>query len=424
MLLAIVALTAIALLFGLLLLVLFEPSLPYRAVPPDLALDSTSFVRLMGEVSDSNVHGADTFEVLTDGPRFYAAELNAIANAATSVHLEAFIFHRSEIGDRFLAALAACARRGVHVRVIVDAIGSFPTPDRYFDALRAAGGAVAWYQPIRWYTLKRFNNRTHRELIIVDGQVGFIGGAGISAHWLGASRPGLALPWRDTMVRVTGGIVAGLQSAFVENWIEATGEILAGDDAFPYAREEPGPGNALVCCHAPSPARGSRARVLFQLLLASARRSIDINSPYFLPDGSARGELRRAAERGVRVRIITPGSTNNHPLARRASRRRYGELLLAGIELFEYQPRMIHAKILVVDGTWSVVGSTNFDSRSFDLNDEVNLAAMDRPLAARLLGDFEADLAASRRITYGEWKDRPWTERVMAQLGAVLERQE
>lgn len=419
----IVALIAIAVTCGLTLLVLFEPGLSYRVVAPGLALDSAAFIRLVAAVSDSEVRHADTFEVLTNGSHFYASELAAIAAASASVHIEAFIFHPGDIGDRFIAALTERARSGVKVRLVVDAIGSFPTPNRYFASLRAAGAVVAWYQPIRWYTLKRVNNRTHRELVIVDGQVGYIGGAGIGAHWIN-DRSGASPPWRDTMVRVTGSIVGGLQTAFVENWVESTGEILTGADSFPVAAPTGGPGNALVVSSAPSPARGSRARVLFQLLLASALESIEINSPYFLPDVSARGELIRAKQRGVRVRVITPGDANNHPVARRASRRRYGELLRAGIEIHEYQPGMIHAKILVVDGTWSVLGSTNFDNRSFDLNDEVNLAVMAPALAARLLDDFRADLAATRSICYQTWIERPWRERLLAALESFLERQE
>jgi cardiolipin synthase len=413
---------AILLLCALALLVLFEPGLDYRVAPPELHVDSPEFVRLLGVVSNSGVRRAESREVLTNGPSFYAAELAAIEAARVSVHVEAFIFHPSVVADRFLAALTERARLGVKVRVIVDAIGSMPTPDAYFAGLRAAGGEVVWYQPIRWYTLKRFNNRTHREVIVVDGTIGFIGGAGISAHW-DTGEAGEA-PWRDTMLRVTGSVVAALQTCFIENWVEATGEILAGPDSFPPGPAADDGSPALTVISVPSPARSSRARVLFQVLLASARDSIDINSPYFVPDASVRRELIGAVARGVRVRVITPGAANNHPTARRASRRRYGDLLRGGVEIHEYQPSMIHAKILVVDRTWAVVGSTNFDSRSFALNDEVNMAVMDPPLAARLLVDFGRDLAASRRIDHQEWVRRSAGERTLAWLGTFLERQE
>jgi cardiolipin synthase len=420
--LTIIELAALAVLGALVLLVLFEPGLSYRIDPPALRLDSPDFMRLVGAVSDSEIHEAERIEVLTNGSNFYPAELAAIETARVSVHVEMFILQPSRIADRFIEALTARARSGVKVRVTIDAIGSLPAPESYFAELRAAGGSVVRYQPIRWYTLKRFNNRSHRDLIIVDGNIGFIGGAGISVHWDEGDN-GKA-PWRDTMVRVTGSVVTGLQTCFIENWLEATGEILAGPDTFPAVSGRKRGCPALVAISAPSPARSSRARILFQLLLAAAGQSIDINSPYFLPDKSARAELMRAARRGIRLRVITPGEANNHPIARRASRRRYGELLNAGVEIYEYQPGMIHAKVLVVDGIWSVVGSTNFDSRSFHLNDEVNLAAMDDQLAKRLLDDFEKDVAASHRVTYDEWNRRPWRERVLALLGFFLERQE
>jgi cardiolipin synthase A/B len=406
----------------LLLLVLFEPSLRYHAATSIPEATSGAFLRVLSAITDSEVRDAETVEVLTNGGVFYEAELAAIRKAGNSIHIEAFIFHPSEIGDRFLAALTERAQAGVTVRVVVDAIGSLPTPDRYFATLRAAGGRVAWYQPIRWYTLKRFNNRTHREIIVVDGTIGFVGGAGIASHWLETKQGNV--PWRDTMLRVSGSLAAGLQTTFAENWLESTGEILADATIFPEFRPSVKNKAGLVVIGTPSPARSSRVRVLFQVLLAAARESIDINSPYFLPDPSARRELIAAADRGVRVRVITPGSANNHPVARRASRRRYGELLKAEVEIYEFQPGMIHAKILVVDGLVCVVGSTNFDSRSFDLNDEVGMAVSDRALAARLNVDFERDRALSQPVTYAQWENRPLAERVLAMLGLFLERQE
>jgi len=406
---------------ALLLLVLFEPGLSYRVDAPVPPPDSRDFLRLVGSITDSDVRDASSVDVLTNGTAFYDAELDAIRTARKTVHVVAFILHPSAIGNRFLAALTERARAGVRVRVIVDAIGSFPTPDRYFADLRAAGGEVAWYQPIRWYTLKRFNNRTHREIIVIDGDIGFVGGAGISSHWLD---PAKERPWRDSMLRVTGNLVCGLQTAFAENWLEATSEILADDSAFPLMPTPPGGSPGIVVIGTPSPARSSPARVLFQVVLAAARVSVDINSPYFLPDASARRELIVAARRGVRIRIMTPGDANNHPLARRASRRRYGELLAAGIEMLEYQPGMIHAKILVADGACCIMGSTNFDSRSFDLNDEVNIVLVDPKLAQRLKEDYERDVAASRPVTLDEWRNRPIVEKTLALLGFFLERQE
>jgi cardiolipin synthase len=330
--------------------------------------------------------------------------------------------------------------------MVVDAIGSFATRNDYFKELKAAGGRVEWYQPIRWYTFKRFNNRTHRELLVVDGKVGFIGGAGFADQWLKADKSGPR--WRDTYVRVEGSLVVGLQTTFVENWLEASGEILSGAEYFPDCfdagragkgdgRGDSGGGapdasnspeelrSGLVVISSPGMGRSTRARVLFQALLAAARKTIHINSPYFLPDASTRRELIRAAkERGVQVQIITPGSHADHALTRASGRRRFGELLKNGVCISEYQPAMIHAKVLVVDGVWSVVGSTNFDNRSFGLNDEVNLAAADKGLARRLGEDFANDLSQSKVITYEMWERRPLKERLIEALGTIIERQQ
>jgi cardiolipin synthase len=411
----------------LLLLVMFEPGLEYRVSAQPGAIDSEGFLALLGSVINARIFRNSAVEVYSSGESIYEAELAAIGSARSTVHIEAYLFLRGLAGDRFLEALTACARRGVTVRIVVDAIGSLLTPNRYFAGLRAAGGRVMWYQPIRWYTLKRFNNRTHRELLIVDGRVGFIGGAGIADYWLPSPVPGR--PWRDTVVRVTGPLVAGLQTSFIENWLECSGEILTGKEDFPDAGSAPGGGASgavvgLVVNSTPSAARATRARMLFQLLLASARKTILINSPYFVPDRSAREELLRAVKRGVSVTVITPNELNNHPVARLASRRRYGELIAGGVAVHEYQPTMIHAKVLIVDSAWTILGSTNFDNRSFGLNDEVNVALRDESLAARMEADFAADLARSHLIDYETWARRSVGERILAIAGIALERQE
>jgi cardiolipin synthase len=325
-----------------------------------------------------------------------------------------------------LAALEERARAGVRVRLILDRYGSLLTPKRYFRSLQRAGGELHWYQPIAWYTLKRLNNRTHRDLLIVDGEVGFVGGMGVADYWTGPPRRGR--PWRDTMIRVSGPLAKGLQTAFAENWLEASGEILHDEDfthAAPGELQPPAPGSgiALVVNSAPSEGRSTRARALFQILVASARVSIRIASPYFLPDRSLLRELVRAARRGVSVTLLLPGRWNNHPLTRLGSRRRYGVLLEAGVAIHEYQPTMMHAKVMVVDGLWSVLGSTNFDHRSFGLNDEVNVAIFGRDLATRLEADFAADLALSAAIGMEDWRRRALGERAFALLARVLERQ-
>lgn len=415
----------------LLSLVLFEPSLRYEVKPPRVPLDSEEFLCLMGALADAPIHRHNSVEVLNGGELFYEAELEAIRTARRCIHIEAFLFTPGPITDRFMQALTERARAGVGVKLVLDAIGCFHTPMSYFRDLRAAGGQVYWYQPIRWYTLKRLNNRTHRELIIVDGELGFIGGAGISPHWLGGMNG--ERPWADMMCRIRGSMVAGLQTTFAENWLQASNEVLSDAENFPLCcragsqrgeQETRGSVSGLVVIGTPSPARASRSRIVFQVLLATAQKTIHINSPYFLPDRSARRELIRAVQRGVEVQVITPGELNNHKLTRFTSRRFYGELLKGGVEIYEYQPRMIHKKALIVDGTWSVVGSTNFDTRSFGLNDEVNLAAVDGDLAARLIDDFEREKRESRRITYDEWRRRPIWEKLLSLIGSLLQRQE
>jgi cardiolipin synthase A/B len=421
-----VSFAALAIVAVLLFLILFEPAVPYRARAARVRPDAAEFVNYLSAIVNARVFSAGEVEVLSSGEATFAAELEAIRAARHSVHFEAYLFLRGRTADAMLAALCERARAGVRVRVIADRYGSFFTPKAYFAELERAGGEVYWYQPVAWYTLKRLNNRTHRDLLIVDGNVGFVGGIGVADYWVGPRRRGR--PWRDTMVRVTGDLVKGLQTSFAENWLEAAGEILAEEEFSITADGEPealphGDGLGMVVSSSPGEGRATRARLLFQMLVASARRSIYIASPYFMPDRSMLAELVRAAERGVAVTVLVPGKWNNHPLTRLASRRRYGMLLEAGVAIYEYQPAMMHAKVMVVDGIWSVVGSTNFDNRSFSLNDEVNAVILQRRLAWRLEQDFAADLALSAPIALSDWRRRPFYERAFATLARVLERQ-
>jgi cardiolipin synthase len=409
---------------GLLFLsVLFEPGLAYK-VPDDVpAPDSDTLIRVVTALSDAQMRRGCSVEVFPEATTFYPAEFAAIAEARTSVHLEAYIFRDGETAQKLLAVLTERALAGVSVKLVLDSFGNLFVPKKIFAALVAAGGRVVWYQPVAWSSIKRYNNRTHRELLIVDGKIGFCGGAGIADWWTGDhGKP----PWRDSMYKVTGDLALSLQTTFSENWLEASGEILLVAADFPKLPPGDGPQDGtrgFVVASTPTAGRSTRARILFQSLIAASRESITINSPYFVPDGSTRRELVRAVKRGVKVRIVTPGKLNNHGMTRRLSRRTYGELLAAGVEIFEYQPAMIHRKALVVDALWCVVGSTNFDNRSFGLNDEVNLAVIDRGLATRLAEVFAGDLAGSVRITYEEWKRRPYVERILANFGRVFARQ-
>ena len=419
----ILAVISIAFLLLMLFLALFEPGLRFKIRgAPSAPLDSEDFRRMLASLTNATIHDTDHVDVLTNGEIFYEAELEAIRSAQHSVNIEAYIFQKGKVAARFMEALIERAASGVKVKLVIDAIGSFATWDRYLKPLREAGGRVERYHPIRLHTLPRVNNRTHRTLIIVDGRVGFVGGAGVADHWLYGGKK--SSRWRDTMFRVVGCAVTDLQSTFVENWLEASGEILAEIGYFPPCRSA-GDSRVMIVDSSPSPGQSTRARILFQTLLASAHKSICINSPYFLPDRSARAEMVRAIkERGVKITIITPGRHADHLLTRTSSKRLYGQLLNAGAQIFEYEAAMMHAKVLVVDSAWCVVGSTNFDNRSFGLNDEVNLAAFDPLLAERLQQDFVRDLQESKEVTYDEWKRRSLFERAHEWLGWVLERQQ
>ena len=378
------------------LLDFFGPALPYSMEnDPACALDSDEFAQYLSVVTDGTIRSARLTR-LKDGASFYPAQMEAIRRAKRAINLETYEFMEGEVAAEMLAALTERAQAGVEVRLIVDALGSFSTHKEYFGPLRAAGGRMEWYHPMRWDTWQKANNRTHRKLLAVDGEVGFVGGAGVADYWL---RGTVGTPaWRDTMFRVEGQAVAGLISTFSENWLECSGEILSGPAQFGF-RAEPGGRTSFVVASTPH-GGGTQARILFQALIKSAKEAIRITTPYFLPDRSARHALVEAVQRrGVKVQILTAGPKIDHPTIRTLSRHSSRYLLRGGAEIFEYEPAMIHAKLMTVDGLWSVVGSTNFDHRSFALNDEVNLAVLDRELAATIEADFFEDLKRSQRLT-------------------------
>src|SRR6201996_2667341 len=376
----------------------FGSALPY-AMPEknQAALDSEEFIQFLSLVTDGTRRRSQITR-LRNGAEFYPSYLDSIRGAQHAVNLEAYEFLEGQVATEILAALAERAAAGVEVRIIVDALGSFGTRDSYFNALRAAGGQVCWYHPLHWNTWPKVNNRTHRKLLVIDGETGFIGGAGIADHWLHDT----SVPvWRDTVFCVEGEAVAGLISAFCENWLESSGEILSGSRQFGFRSLSEGV-ESFVVSSTPH-GGGTQARILFKALINSARHTIRITTPYFLPDRSARQALIAAIqERGVTVQILTAGPRIDHPIIRKLSHRSVRHLLQAGAEIFEYQPSMIHAKLMTVDGLWNVVGSTNFDHRSFALNDEVNLAVLDHQLAAIIEADFFADLEQSCKLSLSD----------------------
>jgi len=416
-----IALIAIVLQGLSLFLALFGPDLPYSVGDsPAAPIDSPEFCNLLNFLTEAKLLHGNRIEVLTDGPCFYDAELAAIANARRSINLEAYIFHRGDIARRFAHALAERARAGVEVRVTLDYIGSFSTTLSYLKELIDAGGRVEWYHSLRPDLLLQLNNRTHRELLIVDGCTAFIGGAGIGDWWF---RDGVrGNRWRDMMMRVEGPSAPALQAVFAQNWLRVSGEILTGDEYF-HLPHETDHSSALVVGSTPA-AGATQARILFQLLISYARKCIYISTPYFLPDRSARQAIALAArERHVEVKILTPGDNSDQRLARASSRHLYGSLLKEGVKIYEYRPSMNHTKAMMIDDCWVVVGSTNFDYRSFAINDEVNIALLDPVLTRRVAQNFERDLSNSNEITYADWRKK-FRFRVSERLFSLLERQE
>jgi cardiolipin synthase len=401
------------------LVLLFTPRIDYHVATP-IRPDSDEFVRVIQSACQAAIHRGNRVQVFTNGTQFYPAMRDAILAAQESVDLEAYIFHPGDTADMLIDALVERARAGVEVRMVMDAIGSVGMGGRSATRLRDAGCLLHFYQPIRWYRLHRLNNRTHRELLVIDGRVAFTGGAGVADWWY---RPQGGEPaWRDTMVRIEGPIVAALQGVFAENWLECCGEILSSPRHWP-PLETVGNAEAMLVRSSPSD-RATVSRVVFQMLIEGAVASIDIATPYFLPDRAMRRALIRAAQRGVRVRIMVPGRHTDQHLVRLASRRMYKELLAGGVMLYEYRPSMTHVKALMVDHAWTMIGTTNVDNRSFEHNDEVNVAFREADIASRLRHDFEADLAASDEITLDSWSRRPLLEKLVGPVCWILERQQ
>jgi cardiolipin synthase len=342
--------------------------------------------------------------------------LAAIRGARHTITFETYIYWSGDIGKAFADALAERARAGVKVHVLLDWVGSSKVDEAFVKEMEAAGVQVRKFHKPRWYDLSKMNNRTHRKLLVVDGRIGFTGGVGIAPAWTGDAQD--AEHWRDSHFRAEGPVVAQMQAVFMDNWIKATGDVLHGERYFP-ALSEVGRQRAQV--FSSSPSGGSESMHLMYLLsIAAATRSIDLSSAYFVPDELTVRTLVDAMRRGVRLRIITPGPIIDSQTVRSASRAGWGPLLEAGAEISEYQPTMFHCKVFTVDGLLVSVGSTNFDNRSFRLNDEANLNIYDAEFAAAQTAQFEADLKQSRRVTLQAWRDRPWTEKLQEHLAALL----
>jgi cardiolipin synthase len=403
----------------LVLVFLFTPHINYH-LSRRASVHADDFLYTLQSTCQAALHHGNQVTIYTNGSEFYPAMLDAIRNATRSVNMECYIFQPGRIADQFIDALSDRARKGLNVTIVVDAIGSFNLWGRPVRRLRAAGCRIESYQRLRWYSLARFNNRTHRELLIVDGRVAFAGGAGIADWW--AYPKGGRPAWRDTMARFEGPIVAALQGVSAENWLECCGEILTGPEYFPNL-DKAGETTAFVIRSSPSD-RATASRVTFQLLMEGADRDVRISTPYFLPDRALRRALVEIASRGVTVSVIVPGRRTDQRWVRLASRRMWGQLLAAGVQIYEYHATMTHVKVMIIDGLWAVLGTTNIDNRSFEHNDEVNVGLRDTAVAARLMEDYKRDLEQCQQITLERWQRRPVWEKIAGPFVWIREREQ
>ena len=379
-------------------------------------LRDPQFQRSMGSLLGAPILTGNAVVDLQNGDAIFPAMLQSIRQAQRSIAFETYIYWSGEIGEAFAAALSERARAGVKVHVLLDWMGSVKMEDRFLERMRVAGVEVERYHKPHWYNLSRMNNRTHRKLLVVDGRVAYTGGVGIADQWEGhAQDPD---HWRDTHFRVEGPVVAQFQSVFMDNWIKATGRVLHGEAYFPPLPEA---GQTAAQMVSSSPTGGSESvHLMYLMAIEAAHDSIDLASAYFVPDEMAVNALVAAARRGVKLRIITPGGHIDTETVRAASRARWGRLLEAGVEISEYEPTMYHLKMMIVDGHFVSVGSTNFDNRSFRLNDEANLNVYDDAFARRCEEVFRHDLARARRIGLEEWRHRPWSERLWERATSAL----
>jgi cardiolipin synthase len=380
------------------------------------AIADPQFRRSMGVLLGPPIVEGNKVEVLLNGDQIFPAMLEAIRHAQKTINFETYIYWSGSIGQEFTQALSERARAGVKVHVMLDYIGSIKLDHDQLESMRKAGVEVQRYHKPVWWKLARLNNRTHRKLLIVDGKIGFTGGVGIADKWRGHAQD--EDHWRDTHFRIEGPAVGQIQAVFMDNWTKSTGRVLDGEEYFPVLEKA---GDMPAQMFSSSPTGGSESMHLMYLMaITAASKTIDLSSSYFVPDELAVKALVAAARRGVRVRIITPGKKIDAEVVRMASRDRWGELLAAGIQIAEYQPTMYHVKALIVDSLLVSVGSTNFDSRSFEINDEANLNVLDSEFAKQQTMIFDDDWRHARQVTLARWQDRPALQKLSDNLASAF----
>jgi cardiolipin synthase A/B len=366
------------------------------------------FEREMGTLLGPAILPGNQITALQNGDEIFPAMLKAIRAAQFTIDFETYIYWSGQTGEQFAQALIERARAGIKVHLMLDWLGSEKMTPQLLQEMTDAGVEIERYHALHWYSLGKLNNRTHRKVLIIDGKLGFTGGVGIADQWTGHAQD--SDHWRDMHFQIEGPVVAQFQSAFLDNWIKTTGRVLNGERYFPILQPT---GDLKMQMFISSPAGGSESmRLMYLLAITAAEQSIDIEAAYFIPDDLMTRELIKARSRGVRIRILLPDKHIDSETVRIATKRAWGPLLKSGVEIHEYDPTMLHCKMLIFDHYMVSVGSTNFDMRSFELNDEASLNVYDADFAKQMTAVFEADLNSSTRYNYEQWEHRPWLERV------------
>lgn len=387
-----------------------------HGISPIGEIDSPEVIRSMGQLLGPPVVGGNRIRHLKNGHEIFPAMLKAIREAKYSINFETFIYWKGKIGRELAEALAERASAGVEVQVLLDWVGSNRIDKVEIDLMEDAGVVIERYRPVKWYSVSHLNNRTHRKILVVDGRIGYTGGVGVADQWLGDAED--KKHWRDSHFEIVGPAVAQLQSAFMDNWLATHDNVLHGEKYFPKLEDR---GDTLSQVFKSSPEEGSGSvRLMYLYALAHARNSVLIASAYFVPDDFVMEALADAVKRGLRVEIIVPGAEIDSDITRAASRASWGKLLEGGVQIYEYQKTMFHCKYIVIDRKFVSVGSTNFDQRSFRLNDECNLNVFDDEFAMEMERVFEEDKSHSELQTLEMWRGRPFIEKATDQLATIV----
>jgi cardiolipin synthase A/B len=380
---------------------------------PEIKVGEATFFRTIEAHTDAPVTSGNRVDVLLNGDETFPVMLGEIRKAKSTITFAQYLYQDGSIARELAQAFAERCRIGVKAEILLDRHGSGNVPSDIIATMKDAGCHVEYFRRVEAdgiifpWKLLRYNYRSHRRVLVIDGRIGFTGGYGISEAWTGNGRT--PEHWRDTNARIEGPVVRFLQAAFAESWLETTGIALGGDGYFPHLESS---GNLTAQIVKSSPTGGSfQNYMLFLLSINSAQKSVLITNPYFIPDPVMTEALLKAAGRGVRVVVLVPGKTDSQ-FTYTASRSHYGPLLLGGAKVFEYQASLMHAKTIVIDGIWATIGSTNFDNRSFALNQEINVTIYDKGTAQRLERIFQEDLKYSKEITYTAWRSRGIFERL------------